>query len=267
MSIAKTVEDVIRSIDCHMLLMSHNENETTEREALQLMLEQRVDGLVLIPTGGNANMVQMVIDQKIPVIIVDKKVEGITTDLIVDDNYFGSYESIKYLQSIGHHRIGVIYGTTKNSLGKERLQGALDAIADFQCSDDQLLIKSGEYTAEGAYKATTELLFSPKPPTAIYCVNNTMTKGMLKAIRDQGLKIPEDISVIAFGDASQWELIQPPLTLMTQPSSRIGVEAAILLKNRLTLEEDFTEKQIIIKPELHINGSCASPKLLNSNEK
>jgi LacI family transcriptional regulator len=260
MSIAKTIEDSMRSIGYHMLLMSHNENEETERELMQLILEQRVEALVLIPTGGNADMVQMVIDQKIPVILVDKKVEGITTDLIVDDNYYGSYESISFLHSIGHTRIGVIYGTTKNSVGKERLEGALDAIKDLECSLDQSLIKPADFNADKAYEAATELLLLPNPPTAIYCCNNTMTIGLLKAIIDQNLTIPDDISVISFGDASQWELIQPPLTLMTQPLKRIGVESAILLKNRLTMEEDYSPKQLIIKPELQIRSSCSRPR-------
>ncbi|WP_413305916.1 LacI family DNA-binding transcriptional regulator [Bacillus sp. 1P10SD] len=261
MSIAKTIESTLRPIGCHMLIMSHNENEETERELIQLILEQRVEALVLIPTGGNPELVQFVINQKIPVILVDKKIEGITTDLIVDDNYYGSYESISYLNSLGHERIGVIYGLTKNSVGKERLEGALDAIKTFQCSNDSSLIKPGEFNAESAYEAATELLLLPNPPTAIYSCNNTMTIGLLKATNEQGLKIPEDISIIAFGDASQWELIQPPLTLMTQPLKRIGVESAILLKNRITMDEDFSPKQIIIKPELQIRSSCSKPRV------
>jgi LacI family transcriptional regulator len=257
MSIAKTIEDMLRTIGCHLLLMSHNENEQTERELLQLIEEQRVEALVLIPTGGNSDMVQVIINQKIPVILVDKKIEGVSTDLIVDDNYYGSFESIAFLNSLGHTRIGVIYGLTRNSVGHERLKGALDAITSFQCSEEEALIRPGEFNAEKAYEAATELLLLPNPPTAVYCCNNTMTIGLLRAIRDQGLKIPEDISVISFGDASQWELIQPPLTLMTQPLKRIGVEAAILLKNRLTMEEDYSPKQVIIKPELQIRSSCS----------
>lgn len=261
MSIAKTIEDTLRGIGCHMLLMSHNEHEQTERELLQLVLEQRVEALVLIPTGGNADMVQAVIDQNIPVILVDKKIDGITTDLIVDDNYSGSYESVSYLHSLGHSRIGVIYGLTRNSVGKERLEGALDAIKDLGCSQEESLIKPGEFNVEKAYESATELLLLPHPPTAIYCCNNTMTTGLLKAIRDQGLSIPDGISIISFGDASQWELVQPPLTLMTQPLKRIGVEAAILLKNRLTVKEDYSPKQLIIKPELQIRSSCSRPRI------
>lgn len=261
MSIAKTIEDMLRTLGCHMLLMSHNEDKQTERELLQLILEQRVEALVLIPTGGNADLVQVIIDQEIPVILVDKKIEGVTTDLIVDENYYGSYEAISYLHSLGHERIGVIYGLTNNSVGKDRLGGSLNAIRDLGCSDDERLIRPGEFNAQKGYEAATELLLLPNPPTAIYCCNNTMTVGLLKAINEQGLKIPEDISVIAFGDAAQWELFQPPLTLMTQPLKRIGVEASFLLKNRLTLEEDFTAKQIVIRPQLEVRSSCIRPKV------
>lgn len=262
MSLAKSVEDMIRSMYYHMLVMSHNEDPQTERELLRLILEQRVDGLVLYPTGGerNADMIQMVQGHRIPVIIVDRKVEGITTDIIVDDNYHGSFESIAYLNSLGHRRIGVIYGTQKISVGKERLEGAMAAIRHFQCSEDESLMICGKFSAEDSYKATLQLLFLPTPPTAIYCCNNTMTVGMMRAIQEQGVKIPEEISVISFGDASQWELIQPPLTLIHQPLKRIGVEAAIILKNRLTMGSEYTPKQLVIKPELLVRGSCSRPK-------
>ncbi|MCR8636346.1 MULTISPECIES: LacI family DNA-binding transcriptional regulator [Paenibacillus] len=260
MSLAKVIEDRVRSMNYHMLIMSHNEDVTTEREVLQLILEQRVDALILVPTGGNVDMIQSVINNKIPVVIVDRKVDGITSDIIVDDNYYGSYEAVSYLHSLGHRRIGVIHGTENISIGKERLEGALAAIDKLECSKDKSLIVAGKFKADEAYKATIELLLLPERPTAIYCCNNTMTVGMLKAIQEQGLKIPEEISVIAFGDSTQWELVQPPLTLITQSLLRIGVEAAAILKNRLIMTESFEPKQIVIRPELLIRGSCSRPQ-------
>jgi LacI family transcriptional regulator len=259
MSLAKAIEDRVRSMNYHMLIMSHNEDIQTEREVLQLILEQRVDALILVPTGGNADMIQAVIRHKIPVILVDRKVDGIISDIIVDDNYYGSYKAISYLHSLGHNRIGVIYGTETISIGKERLEGALAAIDELECSTDTSLIVPGRFTVEEAYKATTELLLLPEPPSAIYCCNNRMTIGMLKAIQEQGLKIPEEISVIAFGDSAQWELFQPPLTLITQSLKRIGVETAAILKNRLVMEAAFESKNIVIRPDLLIRGSCSKP--------
>jgi LacI family transcriptional regulator len=259
MSLAKAIEDRVRLMNYHMLIMSHNEDIQTEREVLQLILEQRVDALILVPTGGNGDMIQAVIRSKIPVILVDRKVDGIISDIIVDDNYYGSYQAISYLHSLGHNRIGVIYGTETISIGKERLEGALAAIDQLECSRDTSLIVPGEFTVEEAYKATTELLLLPEPPTAIYCCNNRMTIGMLKAIQEQGLKIPEQISVIAFGDSAQWELVQPRLTLITQSLKRIGVETAAILKNRLVMEDVFESKNIVIRPDLLIRGSCSKP--------
>lgn len=263
MSIAKVIEDTIRPLNYHLLFMSHNEDITTERELLQLIVEQRVDGLVLVPTGGNSGLIRYVIDLGIPVVIVDREVEGVKCDIIVDDNYYGSYESISYLNSLGHRRVGVIYGTTSNSLGYQRLQGAKDALRDLDCVLDESLVISGKFTVDGAYQATKELLLLPEPPTAIYCCNNTMTIGMLKACQEHRIRIPEDLSVICYGEQSLWELIQPPLTLMTQPLKRIGMEAAIMMKNRLTHpEEKMVPKKLVIRPELVIRSSCARPSSL-----
>jgi LacI family transcriptional regulator len=256
MSMAKAIEDMLRTLNYHMLVMSHNESPSTERELIQLLMEQRVDGLVLVPTGENMDMIGTVLNQKIPVVLVDRKVEGISSDLIEDDNFFGSYEAVSYLNSLGHTRIGVIYGTLVSSIGKERLEGALEAIKERNCALDPSLIVSGNFTPEDAYRATIELLLMPEPPTAIYCCNNTMTVGMLKAIMEQGLSIPNDISVIVFGDSQQWELFRPPLTLMTQSLKRIGVEAAIILKNRLTMPNNYEPRHIVMRPELVVKGSC-----------
>jgi LacI family transcriptional regulator len=260
MSIAKSVEDVIRSIDYHMVLMSHNDDKETERELLHLMLEQQVDALFLFPTGGNGDLIGTILQRKIPVITVDREVEGIDTDYIADDHYYGSFESIAHLHSLGHERIGFLYGHHKNSIGRERYQGALDAFKHFDIPIEEAYIKQANFSESDAFRATTELLLLPTPPTAIYSSNNTMTVGMLKAIEEQGLSYPDDISVIAFGEPSQWELLKPPLTLMTQALERIGIEAAIMLKNRLTTDEEYPAKRVIIKPKLVIKQSTAKPK-------
>ncbi|WP_209125202.1 LacI family DNA-binding transcriptional regulator [Alkalihalobacillus sp. BA299] len=260
MSIAKSVENVIRSIDYHMVLMSHNDDRDTERELLHLMLEQQVDALFLFPTGGNADLIENILSRKIPIIAVDREVDGVETDYIADDHYYGSFESIAHLHSLGHEKIAFLYGHRKNSIGRERYDGAIDAFKQFNIPIEEAYIKCANFSEHEAFRATTELLLLPTPPTAIYSSNNTMTVGVLKAIEEQGLRYPDDISVIAFAEPSQWELLKPSLTLMTQALQRIGVEAAIMLKNRLTMEEDYPPKRVIIKPKLQIKDSTAPPK-------
>ncbi|MGN8646287.1 LacI family DNA-binding transcriptional regulator [Gracilibacillus sp. HCP3S3_G5_1] len=248
MTIAKEVEKTIRSLGLHMILLSHNDEKEAEFASLQIIMEQQVDALVIIPTGGNADMIQQILNNNIPVIALDRKVDGIETDLIVDDNYYGSYESIKKLYELGHTKIGVLYGHKKNSIGRDRYAGALDAFNDLGIQVDTSLWKETNFAEDIAYRLTMELLLSPNPPTALYSCNNTITKGMLKAIKEQGIQIPNQLSVIAFGDSQQWELLEPKLSLMTQPVNRIGLEATILLKNRLILNSEFPPKEIVIKP-------------------
>ncbi|WP_101842591.1 LacI family DNA-binding transcriptional regulator [Halobacillus sp. Marseille-P3879] len=258
MSIAKDVEEMIRSLNSHMLLLSHNDNPEIEKTSLKIIIEQQVDALVIIPTGENGDLIESIKKMNIPVIAIDREVDEVETDLIVDDNYFGSYESIKYLYQLGHKRIGIIYGHQKNSIGRDRFTGAIAALEDLSIETDPSLIHPADFKEDLAYRATIELLMQPTPPTAIYSCNNTMTAGVLKAIRDQDMKIPEDISVIAFGDNSQWELVNPKLTLMTQPTKRIGIEASIMLKNRLTLMERFAAQKKVMKPTLIKGDSCKS---------
>lgn len=256
MSIAKDVEEMIRSLGSHMILLSHNDDPQLEREALKIIMEQQVDALVIIPTGENGDMIESIQKKNIPVIAIDRQVNEVDTDLIVDDNYYGSYECMHYLHRLGHETVGIIYGHERNSIGRERLHGAVDAVKELGMDDRESLVLEADFKEAEAYRATIELLMNPKPPTAIYSCNNTMTKGVLKAVRDQELRIPEDVSVIAFGDNAQWELIEPKLTLMTQPMKRIGMEASIMLKNRLTLKEQFDVQKKVMKPSLVEGASC-----------
>ncbi|MCG1010647.1 LacI family DNA-binding transcriptional regulator [Salinicoccus sp. ID82-1] len=260
MSIAKDVEEMIRSLDSHMILLSHSDDPEIERSSLKVIMEQQVDALVIIPTGQNKDMIEAIQNMSIPVIAIDRQVDGVATDLIVDDNFYGSYECIKYLSSLGHKRIGIIYGHERNSIGRERLYGAIEAIKEYNLDEETSLLQEADFKENFAYRATIELLMHPNPPTAIYSCNNTMTKGVLKALRDQDKQIPTDISVIAFGDSEQWELIEPKLTLMTQPMKRIGMESSILLKNRLVLTENYELQHKVMKPLLIEGKSCKSIK-------
>lgn len=262
MSIAKEIEKTIRSIGCHMILMSHNEDKEQESELIQLILEQQVDGLVMVPTGGNKDLIEEVQERGIPIIVVDRLADGVVTDSIVDDNYYGSYEAISYLNKLGHKKIGLLYGNKNHSNGRDRYQGAVDAMKRSGNPTDERYIRYGGFKEEEAYREMKEMLLLNEPPTAIYSCYNTMTKGVLKALKEQELKVPEDMSIIAFGDREQWELITPKLTLITQPRKRIGTEAASLVKNRLTYKETYEPKQIIIKPKLEIGESCTH---LNAN--
>jgi DNA-binding LacI/PurR family transcriptional regulator len=255
MSIAKAVEEMIRSIGYHMILMSHNDAPDIEYELLQIVQQQQVDAMVLIPTGENSSTIKRMVTLGVHVIAVDRKVNDLQTDYIADDNFYGSYESVRYLQSLRHQRIAVLYGHRRNSIGEERYQGALAALKEGN-TYDPTLFRGANFKEEEAYRLTTELLSLPEPPTAIYSANNTMTLGVLQAIKERGLEMPNDISVIAFGDETQWKLFRPKLTLMVQQAQQIGLEAAIMLKNRLTIEKPYPVQERIIKPVLQQNETC-----------
>ncbi|MFD1415802.1 LacI family DNA-binding transcriptional regulator [Oceanobacillus jeddahense] len=249
MSIAKSVEETIRKINYHMILMSHNDKPEIEAELFQIVVQQQVDAMILIPTGANGEIIKRIMDSGIHVIAVDRRVNDVETDYVADSNYKGSFEAINYLQNYGHKRIGVLYGHTRNTIGLERYQGAVDALKEAG-NYQQSLICETNFREEEAYLKTMEILSLPNPPTAIYSCNNTMTLGVLQAIKERSMKMPEDLSVIAFGDPVQWKLLTPQLTLMTQQVRQIGLEASMMLKNRLLIEEDFPYRERIIEPVL-----------------
>ncbi len=257
MSIAKRVEETIRAIDYHMILMSHNDNPETEAELFQIVLQQQVDAMVLIPTGANGGIVERMMASGIHVIAVDRRVNNVETDYVADGNFTGSYESINHLQRHGHKRIGVLYGHTSNTIGSERYQGAVKALQESGNFDERLVLQAN-FREEEAYLKTMDLLSMPYPPTAIYSCNNTMTLGLLQAVKERNMKLPEDLSIIAFGDQSQWKLFTPKITLMTQQARQIGLEASMMLKNRLLIEEPYPIRERVIDPVLNPGATVAT---------
>ena len=209
-----------------------DDDPSKELEYLKILKSNKVDGIILTPTGKNAEYINNIIESGIQVVLLDRLVKGVKCDSVLVDNYKGSYTATEYLLGRGYRRIAFIGGYIDRTTGRQRLDGYSNAIKDAGLKKNNDLIKIGDFRKESGIKLTKELLEGTRIPDAIFSSNIDMTLGCLIAIKNEGLSIPENIGIVGFDDPD-WSIItDPPLTTISQPVYDLGLKATeILIKN------------------------------------
>ena len=230
--IARGIEEITNKKG-HQLIVA-NTDETPEKEVSQikgLVSEDRVDGLIIAPTGRSKEAFEELKDT--PIVFVDRTVVGIQTDAVLSENFKGALELTTSLIEKGHKRIGIVLGLKDILTSSERYEGYRKAIQDSNIEYDESLVTRGDFKVAGAIHATKKLLSLEDPPTAIFAVNNKTTQGVLKAIKNSKFDWPKDIEVAGFDQLDCLSFLDLPLTTVIQKPREMGKRAAELLYNRI----------------------------------
>ena len=242
----------------HVILSAHGENPAMEREYLEVLVQQRVDGIVAVATGQNLDIWREAQRLGTRLIFVDRQLQELPdTDSFLVDNVKGAYDMVRYMIGLGHQRIGIIVGTPLTTTGEGRLQGYYGALKEASIAIDEDLIRIGTFRRESGRQAAEELLSMDDPPTAIFAANNVLGEATLRVIRKRGLSIPGDISLGIFDDVPWAALTAPSITAVAQPAFRLGYLGAEQLIARLEDEGTPTPPaRVVLEPELIIRKSC-----------
>ena len=254
--LSHAIEITARKYGYHIFLCNSGANPDYELEYLQSLYEKKVDGIIIAPTGRNKDKLKSFIEYGIPIVQVDRRVEGIETDSILTNNKRSAYELVMHLLDKGYKDIGLIVGVQSVTTGMDRMEGYLNALADRGLSPQPEYIKVGHFDEQTGYIAMKELLNLSNPPRAVFVGNNLMATGGIKAIHERGLKIPQDIAFGMFDDPDWAKMHNPPITAIQQQTKQIGIEAAELLIQRIKNPSDRKHPQNrIIDSELIIRQS------------
>jgi DNA-binding LacI/PurR family transcriptional regulator len=180
-------------------------------------------------------------------------------DSIVVDNKGGAFAAVRHLLLLGHRRIGFIGGPSENQASNERRAGMLAAFERHHRRFERDLYFEGKFDIGSGYDGTLHFFTAPRPPTAVFAANNLMAVGVLKAISQLGLKVPKEVSVVAFDDMDWFPLARPPITAVAQPAFDIGAEAARRLTRRLSREPPARPRRVALGTELIVRGSTCPP--------
>ena len=194
-----------------------------------LEIAKKIDGVIISCFPRIESIIQE-IKARVAVVCIDNASMDKSIPSVVLDNFNSVADSITYLCSMGHKRIGFITGLDDSDIGKGRLGGYLSALKSQHIAEDRDLIYKGDYSFETGRIGADYFLSMPRPPTAIMCANDTMAISALKEVSRKGLRVPEDISIIGFDDIVMASQITPALTTVSVPVQEVAKKAIDILR-------------------------------------
>jgi DNA-binding LacI/PurR family transcriptional regulator len=230
--------------DGHLLLTaSSHEDPDRERALIAGFRQARVDGLVLTPCATVPPEALQLDAAGLPVVLIDRDGGCDRLRRVVMDNRRSAFQAVRLLVESGHRRIALVNGPDRVSTARDRLQGYRDALAFADIAPAAEYVRDGPFSVEHGRRATVELLSLRRRPQAIFSSSVILTAGVVLALRQLGVRWPDDIGLVGFGDDTWVSLVTPPLTVIEQPARQLGEVAAQLL---LAGDRDQPEAQHVI---------------------
>lgn len=235
--IAHTVAQTAIASDIATLLCNADESTEQQDHCLDLLVSQRVDGMIVTPQGDGSGSLREVLTLGLPVVFVDRTIDGVDVPSVTSDNRTGITEAVAHLAGLGHRRIGYVAGPQETSTGRERLASYRQAVADLGLDGDSELIYQGDFRAASGVAGTTALLDLADPPTAMLAADSLMTFGVLRECQERGVRIGADLSVIGYDDIDTFGMVHPPLTVIAHDPARMGTLAVAMIRDLLAGEQ------------------------------
>ena len=259
-TLVRGIQDKAGKEGFSVILCNSDEDSKNEQLYLSTLFERSVDGLIVSPTPHNHSYLKKLSRGMVPIVLVDRRVKGLRVPTIKTDNQAGAYEAASHLISLGHDRIAIITGIQGVETSDERFAGYRQALREKGIPLRKTLIKEGNFQKDQAFSATKEFLRMKRPPSAIFVCNEPMVSGCILALKDSGLRIPEDIAVIGFDDPIWASYTDPPLTTVSQPSYTMGILAFDYILAQISNKRKDSKylEDIILKPTLVVRESCGT---------
>jgi LacI family transcriptional regulator len=257
-TVARGVEDAANAAGFNLILCNTDESEAKQDNYLQILLERRVDGILLVPARSNLEPVQLIQKMDIPVVLLDRQLPGHLTDVVRCDSEGGAYQLTRLLIQNGHRQIAILSGPPSVSTAEDRVKGYKRALREFGVELLDGLVYYGQFTSESGYKMTRQALNTVPRPTSLLAGNNFIAIGALKALKDLHLSVPEDIAVVGFDDLPSNIVVDPILTAAAQPAYEMGRLGAELLLARLDGKGPLDFQEIILPVEITIRQSSGT---------
>ncbi|MEW5869902.1 MAG: LacI family DNA-binding transcriptional regulator [Chloroflexota bacterium] len=262
------IGEIIRGIDSElslsgMDLILYTTHRTAAKEANYVanLARGMVDGLLLVLPRSPTDYIETLTKRNFPLVLIDHQGTGEDCPAVGATNWQGAYNATEYLIELGHTRIGFITGWMDLGCALDRLDGYRSALRTHHLPAAPELVYEGTFFQTDGYAGASAFLDLDRPPTAIFASNDVMAMGVMDAVRNRGLRVPQDISVVGFDNIPQAALVRPALTTVNQPLEKMGRVATQVLLDLLE-EPDRIIERIELPTELVVRDSCQSPQAL-----
>lgn len=275
--------DVVRAAGYDVLLANTDEQLSRERSTVRVLLDRRVDGLLVAPASAHeASHLREARDAGVPIVLVDRRVRRSGLDTVLVDGTVAAREAVERLVAAGHRRIGVVTGDgagedaealvddpglASTSTTTDRLLGYRQALETAGIPLRPELVRGGDFHVEAARERAIDLLGPRARPTAVLATDSLLALGVLLGMRDLGLRCPEDVSLVGFDDPAWASVVRPRLSVMAQPAYDLGRAAATRLLARLrgedgrartvTLPATWCDRESVARPPRRPRGAPA----------
>lgn len=257
--LARGVEDSASNAGFNVIVCNTDESQEQEDQYIQLMLQKQVDGILLVPAESDSRSINLIHEQKTPLVILDRRVPSDTVDIVRCDSEGGAYQMTEYLIDLGHERISLLSGPQKVSTAQDRVLGYKRAM---QAHGLQRFInfQFGKFTTKSGAEQLKSVFSKIEQPTAIFAANNLIAIGALLALREMDIRVPEDVAVVCFDSIPENLTAIPFLTAINQPSYEIGQKATELLISRILHDQHAPQayQEIVLPIEMVIRESSGS---------
>lgn len=231
-SIVRAVEDVASEQGYGVFLCNTDENPEKEQFYVDLLLDEQVAGIVMVPTREQETACNQIVQIGTPLVIVDRRIFDIEVDTVVTNNREVSYKLVKALITQGHTNIAAILPDLRITTGRERHQGMIEALTEADIEFDSELLFIGAPTIESGYKLTKTLLEQESLPSAVFLGTKLMTLGALRAFHEKNIEVSKDMAIASF-DKLDVLPYQPEYFYAEQPTYALGESAAKLLMEKI----------------------------------
>jgi LacI family transcriptional regulator len=257
--VVRGAETAARRAGYRVLLCNSEGDLRLEREYIEDLVAHRVEGLLLAPASDlSRHSIYPLLRGGFPLVLLDRDLPDSDCDLVVSDSLTGARRLVDHLIAVGHRDIAHLTDAEDTSTGRDRLRGYRAALTAAGLPDRGDRILRTTVDQIGGYRATQEVLALDPRPTAIFTVNNMTAVGAMKALRERGLSVPEDMALVCFDDVEHLAVLSPFLTVVDQPAETLGGLGAQLLLERIAGKAGVRSRRITLQTDLVVRQSCGT---------
>jgi LacI family transcriptional regulator len=254
--VLRGITDNAREWDFRVLLETVA-NVSAPDAYLSLARERQIDGIVISGPRSDDQQLGQLVAEGFPVVL-QGRLRGADIPFVDVDNVAGAKQAVAHLIGLGHQRIGLITNAPLHyTASEDRYRGYRQALSDAGLAYDEALMRQGDFVEESGYLAMRELLGLPNRPSAVFVASDVVAFGALAAIREQGLRIPQDMAVVGFDDIRLAPYMHPPLTTVHLPAYELGWQAGDLLLHLIRGETPM-RTEVLLPTELVVRQSCGA---------
>ena len=252
--LARGIEDKAQECGYHVIFCSTDDRLDRNQQYIEIMRNTGVDGLIFASVGLHDQHVEKLIEDRLPLVLVNRKLESEKGDYVVLDNRFGAYQLTQHLIEHGYRKIAIITGPSDYSTGVERLRGYREALKDHGIAIRDTLIFQVPFSREDGYRAAKALLNGADKPEAIFGGNDHIALGVMDAADEFGIRIPEDLALVGFDDTEYARSMK--LTTVSQRKYEMGSLAVQIWVDYIENKVNGYAHRIVLEPKLMIRQSC-----------